>query len=216
MSLTQEQIEKNYSLYKSYIQKYINRDGVENLLQWLDESDAKVAPSSTKYHSSFDGGNIFHSLNVFKRLIKLNKAEYPQKEEIDETNNDRRLVSTSPYSNETLTVVALFHDLAKVNFYKKSYKNVLNDDTGIWEKQPYYSFNEDSLFYSNHSANSIYLVKQFIYLTYEEEIAILYHMAGMDSLERSECSRAAEAFKKNGLALMLHIADMQATYIDEK
>lgn len=58
-------VEKNYAKFRKYIQNYIKREGVEEFLEWLDTSDMKIAPASTKYHMSCEGGLCAHSLNVF-------------------------------------------------------------------------------------------------------------------------------------------------------
>ena len=49
---------------------------------------------------------------------------------------------------ESFAVCALLHDLCKAQFYKVSTRNVKNDETGQWEKQPYYSV-EDSFPYGH-------------------------------------------------------------------
>ena len=42
----------------------IDRKGTADLLEWLEQSDFFVAPASTKYHGSYEGGLLEHSLNV--------------------------------------------------------------------------------------------------------------------------------------------------------
>ena len=195
-------IEKNYERYKSYITKFIERPGVDKFLSWLDKSDAKIAPASTKYHLSEEGGLIQHSLNVFHKLIALTKMEY---------DND------CPYSKETLAIVALLHDISKINFYKVDYRNVKNEE-GVWEKVPYYTVRDENerLIYGSHSENSVYMVKKFFDLTYEEELAILYHMGGMDTTEdKITPKNVISAFKKSELSLLLYTADMFATCVME-
>lgn len=194
-------IEKNYAKFLKYIKTYITRDGVDSLIEFIESSDAKEAPSSTKYHMSCKGGNIQHSLNVFHRLISLLKAEY---------GDDLK------YSKETIAIVALLHDISKFNFYKFDYKNVKNAN-GEWEKVPFITVRDedDMFFFSDHSANSLKIIEQFIDLNTEEELAILYHMGGLDTIDRNVSSRAMIAYKKTDLAMYLHIADLIATCKDE-
>lgn len=45
----------------------IKREGIEKLIKWLTSSDFFAAPSSTKYHGSYEGGLCEHSLNVYDR-----------------------------------------------------------------------------------------------------------------------------------------------------
>ena len=40
------------------------RAGVEDMLKWLDTTDFYSAPASTRYHGSYPGGLVQHTLNV--------------------------------------------------------------------------------------------------------------------------------------------------------
>lgn len=70
------------------------------------------------------------------------------------------------YSEESVAVVALLHDLCKVGCYKKSFRNVKNDATGQWERVPTFTF-DDPLPYG-HGEKSVYIANGFIRLTREE------------------------------------------------
>ena len=52
-------------------QEHIHRRGADQLLAWLqsDASDFFTAPSSTRYHGSYEGGLVEHSLNVYHCLV---------------------------------------------------------------------------------------------------------------------------------------------------
>ena len=78
------------------------------------------------------------------------------------------------YSEESVAVVALLHDLCKVGCYKKSFRNVKNDATGQWERVPTFTF-DDPLPYG-HGEKSVYIANGFIRLTREEAMAIRWHM----------------------------------------
>ena len=43
--------------------KKINREGMDDLIKWLESSDFFVAPASTRFHGSYAGGLCEHSLN---------------------------------------------------------------------------------------------------------------------------------------------------------
>ena len=187
-------IEKNYANFIRYIKSYITRDGVDDLIKWLDESDAKVAPASTKYHLSCEGGLIQHSINVFMNMINQMNVRYGD---------------NCPYSKEQIAIVSLLHDISKVNFYKKIYRNVQNQETGVWEKVPSYCVKDESerLLFASHEENSLYIVSKFLKLGYEEELAIRYHMGNKDSVDSFAQSTTFNAYKVSDLALLLHIAD---------
>ena len=112
-------VNKNFELYLAYIEKFIERKGVDKFIGWLKTTDIAVAPASTKYHLSEEGGLIRHSINVMRRLIKLVQMEYGD-------------IDKSPYTKETIAFVALFHDISKVNFYEKFEKSV--KVKGTWEQ----------------------------------------------------------------------------------
>lgn len=198
-------IEKNFERYINLIKTKITRDskGVEQLVAYLKSKDTAKAPASTRYHLSVAGGLVAHSLNVYDRLNRLIAMEFPD--------------NTCPYSEETIAIVALLHDISKVNFYEVQERNA-KDASGNWIKVPFYQVkDEDSrLIFGSHSMNSYYMVNTFIPLSYEESLAILYHMGGLDTTEDSLTAKnLSEAYKKSRLAMLLHFADMLSTFADE-
>lgn len=202
VKLTEEQLDSNYNKFLELLKTNIKREGIERLIKWLENKDTKTAPASTKYHCSYEGGLIVHSLNVYNRLKKLIELEYGDK---------------SPYSEETITLVALLHDISKIDFYEVQLRNV--KENGAWVQKPFYAVKEekDRLIFGSHSMNSFYMASKFFKLNYEEELAILHHMGGMDSTEDSlVIKNIAEAYKKSTLALLIQQADMAATFIDER
>ena len=211
-------IEANYRKFKKYLNAYIQRDGLEQFIKWLDTTDFKTAPASTRYHLSEEGGLCQHSLNVFIRLIKVLSNEYPQKLVGNNEDGTEIWAETCPYSKETIALVALLHDIGKANFYKVQTKNVKNEETGEWEKVPFFSVRDerDRLIYGKHEDNGIYMLRQFFALTYEEELAIKYHMGDTNSDEPFASTMTYGAYKISPLALFLHLSDMMAICIDEK
>ena len=122
----------------------ITRPGADALLNFLEhKSDFFVAPASARYHLACEGGLCEHSLNVYHCLV-----DYLQRERVQE-------LYGLEYSEETVAVVALLHDLCKIGCYKKGFRNVKNDTTGQWEKVPTYTF-EDPLPYG-HGEKSVYI-----------------------------------------------------------
>ena len=105
----------------------ITRDGADKLLDFLEnKSDFFTAPASTRYHNAFEGGLLRHSLNVYHCL-----CAYLERERVKQEYH----LAASP---ETVAIVALLHDVCKVNFYRVGWRNVKNEQTGQWEKQPRY------------------------------------------------------------------------------
>ncbi len=193
MTMTAEQ------RYKSIFNEYIKREGAQKLLDWLSRTDFFTAPASAKFHNAFEGGLVLHSLNVFDRLLREVKEEY------GENFNEK-------YSMETITVCALLHDICKVNFYKKEIRNV--KENGEWVPKTIYTV-EDELPYG-HGEKSVYIVSGFIKLTRSEAMAINWHMGGFDTRVKGGDYSLSAAFYSYPLALLLHIADNKAAYLDEE
>ena len=50
------------------------REGIEKLIDFLEKTDFFTAPASTRFHSSYEGGLLQHSLNVYDCLAGLGTA----------------------------------------------------------------------------------------------------------------------------------------------
>lgn len=213
--LTDEQIEKNYKEFIDLLTTNVKREGINNLVAWLNAKDTKVAPATAKHYGAYKGGLIEHVLHTYKRLKKLLNVEYPTFV-ADESGEMEQIESNCPYSDETIAIVGLLLDISKVGYYEIAERNV-KDENGNWTKVPYYQAKDIStrLFFGSHSMNSVYMVSKFIKLTYDEELALLYHMGGFDASDDTiSVKNISTAFAKVPLALLLHQADAQATFLD--
>lgn len=191
-------LEQNQEKFIQIFNENIKRDGAESLLDWLINSDFFTAPASSKFHSAYEGGLCEHSLKVFDRFIRLLKMEYGDN-------------FVQHISMESVAIIALLHDVCKVDFYKTDYRNVKVD--GQWIQVPYYTV-EDKLPYG-HGEKSVYIVGSFIKLSREEAMAINWHAGGFDERVRGGSYAMAEAYYKFPNAMIFHTADMMATYLDE-
>lgn len=182
--------------------EYIKRPGADKLLDFLiNKSDFFTAPSSTRYHGAFEGGLVQHSLNVYHCL-----RNYLERSRVKE-------LYGMEYSDETIAIVSLLHDLCKVNFYTVDYRNAKNAD-GVWEKVPYYTIN-DTMPYG-HGEKSVYIISGYLYgegrLSREEAFAIRYHMGFSGNEDKNSIGKALEMYP---LAFALSVADMEASYFLE-
>ena len=177
--------------------KYIKREGADKLLDYLISSDFFTAPASAKFHSSYEGGLCDHSLNVYDCLKSY--LEAPRTKEIIETE----------YSDESIAIVSLLHDLCKVGIYKKGFRNV-KDEKGAWQRVDTFEY-DDQLPYG-HGEKSVYIISGFMRLTREEAFAIRYHMGYSSTEDPRNVSKAFEMFP---LAFALSTADSEATYFVE-
>lgn len=199
MSGKSADINANKERFKRIFAEKVTRKGADRLLEWLESegSDFYAAPASTRYHGAYEGGLCEHSLNVYDCLLN-----YVQRERVKD-------VYGMEYSEETIAVVALLHDLCKVNLYRVSYRNAKNE-RGEWEKVPYYEFHEELPY--GHGEKSVYIISGFMRLTREEAMAIRWHMGFSGEENTNTIGNALERFP---LALAAHIADMEATFLLE-
>jgi hypothetical protein len=191
------------SMKDKFIKAYtenITRPGADKLLAWIESSDFFAAPASTRFHLSSPGGLLEHSLHVFERM----KAICANEATITPGFNEP--------SMETIAVCGLLHDICKANFYAVEMRNRKNDQ-GRWEQYPFFVV-DDKLPYG-HGEKSVYIISGFMRLSREEAMAIRWHMGFADNDFRGGGYSVGNAFEKFPLAVLLHIADLQATYLDE-
>ncbi len=177
----------------------IEREGSERLLEWLEKSDFFTCPASTRRHSAYKGGLCQHSINVYKRFVKILEGEYGSQ-------------WNKKVSPESVAIMGLLHDVCKVGTYVEDQKNVKVD--GRWEQKPYYRV-EDNLPYG-HGEKSVYILSAFIKLTREEALAINWHMGEYDARVQNGSNLLSDVFYKYPICFLLHLADLSATYLDEK
>ncbi|MFR2534620.1 MAG: HD domain-containing protein [Clostridia bacterium] len=160
------------------------REGMDQLIAFLKNSDFFEAPASTRFHGAFQGGLLAHSMKVYEIL----KTKVPDA--------------------DSVRIIALLHDICKANFYKVDYRNAKND-LGVWEKVPYYTVDDTIPF--GHGEKSVMMLSEFIKLTNEEKYAIRWHMGFTEPKELY--TTIGLAYKKYPLALLTHEADLEASYL---
>lgn len=191
----------NVKRFKKIVTENIERDGIENLMEWLEhETDFFTAPASTRYHGSYEGGLFEHSLNVYDRLVwEMENTVGAGWQEI--------------YSPESIAIIALFHDLCKIDRYVITEK-WRKDENGDWEAYEAYEYNKEKA-EMGHGAQSVFYLQKFIQLTELEAQAIFWHMGAYDLSPYASLAACSETFKWNPLAFLTHRADMAATYVTE-
>ena len=190
---------QNKERFLNLLNENVKREGVDKLISWLEKTDFFDAPASAKFHSAFEGGLCYHSLNVYDRYLKNIQMEY------GENWQDK-------ISLESITIIALLHDLCKVDFYKTDFRNVKVD--GVWQQQPYFTI-EDNLPYG-HGEKSVYIISGFMKLTREEAMAINWHMGAFDDRVKGGSYALSNVYYMYPTAFLLNLSDMQATYLDEE
>ncbi len=180
--------------YIAAFEQDIHREGAAELLAWMQGTDFFTAPASTRFHGACEAGLVMHSLNVYDVL----KARF----------------GSEGQNPESLAICGLLHDLCKANFYKPGFRNVKDDETGVWNKVPSYSV-QDAFPYG-HGEKSVFLIERFLRLKPAEAVAIRWHMGGFDDAVRGGSYAISDAWRNYPLGAMLHIADLEATYLLER
>lgn len=218
--LTEEKIIENKNRFLNLVNS-ITREGVnkERLIAQLTQSDFFDAPASAIYHNAFRGGLCDHCLNVYDTLVSMCEAIYP--DTYDEMGNV--IAKNVPYSEDTLKIVALFHDFDKMNKYERTVQNkkiysesgTKYDEMGKydWVSVPGYKRKEakDTFILGTHGENSVYMTETFIPLSAEEHAAILNHHSVYDNNKLDTTA----IYSRYHLACLLHVADLTSTMVLE-
>lgn len=204
-----ETLRLNHDRYVETCRTHIHRQGLDDILERLEQNGFFEAPSSASYHLNEPGGLCLHSLNVFDTAVTIYKhiAE------------PAILSGTSPFTSEvsmeSLAICTLFHDLCKVDMYHPSTK---------WKKSPegrwvsYEGYDIHDNFPLGHGEKSVLLLYRYLHLTPNEMLAIRWHMGMFDMGENGTPQRFAyyEAMTKSPLVAIVHSADMLASNLLEK
>lgn len=171
-----------------------NREGMDGLIEYMEDCGFFEAPCSGSYHLACKFGLVHHTRHVMELAEKLGVS----------------LLGGAEYNKiqNSVIIAAALHDLGKMGqFEKPNYvPNVLKD--GKASKAKPFTTNPD-LLYVDHEIRSVAIASMFIDLTEEEQFAILYHNGMYGSLKYSLQG------KETPLYMLIHWADMWATKVIE-
>ena len=187
--------------FLAIVRNDIHREGIDKLVKYLEESDFFEAPASTRYHGSYAGGLVQHCIDVYNALH----------DELAFIYGDNYLAM---YSEESIAIVSLFHDLCKIGRYVAGTKREKDPVTNQWYDKPGFFYNKEA-FEMGHGAASVYTVQKFIQLEDFEAQAIFWHMGAYDISNYMNLDGLGSAYEKNTLSFALHRADMMATYVTD-
>lgn len=210
--LTDAQIEQNRIEFLKLVAEIdIPGADTQGLVEYLDSSDFFTAPASTQYHCGYKGGLCEHSMNVYHNLVKL---------------IDSKAGLIPKYDNNSLLIVALFHDISKTNFYemyvmnKKKYfdQGTKHDNMGKfdWIAEEAYKVKEpeNRFVTSTHEVNSFLILSRYIPMTEEEIAAVINHMGPKTEGEMKY--ESTNVYNRYPLASLLYMADFMSTFVDER
>ena len=204
--LKQEQILEVKNSYINKIREIKRPDcDIEGFIAYLESTDFFSAPASTQYHCSFPGGLCLHSLNVYETLKDLTK----------DTN----------YTEDTIILVGLLHDLDKILKYEKTSRNekVYCDDGDKvdslgkfkWKTTETYKVKDaqNKVNLGNKGFATYMIASMFFSLSQEETYALMYQYSAVSNEQLTDLSTI---LAKYNLCVYLHSADIISTYCLEK
>jgi len=214
------------------------RNGIDQLLKFLEEINFYEKPASINHHLNKTGGLLEHTVNVKNEYLKLNEE------------------SGAGIPWENIIIQASLHDLEKCFAYttemqhtitdgqNKFLKSLANRNTNLYNKHEINKYVENKNFiiskeyaseligwfkegedtappkakdtwnYNqnnlpvNHSMRSIIEASKFIDLEERDTLAILYHMGPYSNLDEKKRGKAIELYYD---VKLLHLADLTAT-----
>ena len=178
------------------------REGIEQTITSLRESDFYTAPASTKYHNNSLGGLLMHSLLVYAVAVEIYEGiKHVSPMSLDNT------------KEESLILSALLHDVCKIGVYEKESKWV-RDGNGEWVSQEVYVF-KDMFPYGHGEKSVLYLTSWGLKMLPSEMLAIRWHMGYWGGLDRTSEMNIRDAINACPLVSIIANADTTSALIIE-
>ncbi|MBQ5551363.1 MAG: HD family phosphohydrolase [Bacteroidales bacterium] len=160
----------DHNLKKEFITllKSTERDGVDDVIEELQELGFFDAPASSSFHLNYDGGLVEHSLNVCRvalgireQMIAMNKnmAEY--------------------LPEDSVIIASLLHDVCKADIYKKVTKKK-KDKFGMIQTKQGFKLDYTNFPLGHGEKSVIVLLRAGLAMSDYEIMAIRWHMAAWD------------------------------------
>lgn len=184
--------------------KSIPREGVDELIEYLNSSDFFEAPASLKLHHAYEGGLCRYSLARYGFLTKL--------------------IEVSGYncSEDSILITGLLASLNKANYFEPTFINKKvycadgdkRDERGKfrWESEAGYKIKEpeDRFIFGTSGQNAERLITNYVPLRDTESAAIV----NLGVTYENPTFNYAAVYKKYPLAALLALADQLAIYFD--
>ena len=179
-----------------------NRNGINELVKWLESTDFFTAPASTKFHGNYQGGLVEHSIHVVEFGLTIFNWILKYKPEYE-------------YMKESVIFCGLFHDVCKISQYIKEEKWT-KDNNNKWVK--YMGYSVDDKFPFPHGPKSVYYISKFIELTTPEILAIRWHMGSTEAGTQIDglTKYAYQAAFEDPLVKIIAASDQLSTLLGDK
>jgi len=167
MQTNKEVIAANKGKFIELLQS-TGRKGVDKVITVLEETGFFEAPASTRFHLSYEGGLLEHSLGVCRIALMVRKQVLLVRPELE-----------SQLSTESVIMTTLLHDVWKAEIYKRAIKRRKNEQ-GFWEDYEGYDVDYSNFPVGHGEKSVIVLLQAGLELTKEEILAIRWHMSAWD------------------------------------
>jgi len=172
-------------LHITHLLEQTEREGIDDYIRYIKNSDFFEAPASTKYHRNYPGGLAEHCLNLLEPL-KLSNF---------------RLKESMQLLEDSLIIIALCHDICKEGLYVGNYGN--------------YHTVKGHPAHTKHSTLSIKRIEKYMELTRTEKDIIVYHMGLFSCYEYGmeyTPEDLMRATKRHPLVQIFAALDMEETH----
>ncbi len=144
------------------------REGMETVIEKLEELGFFKAPASTKFHLNYEGGLLEHSMNVCDIALDLRELMLRKKDDLHDA-----------LPKESVIIAALLHDVCKADVYKPAIKRQKKEH-GVWCDVWGYDVDYSNFPLGHGEKSVIWLLQNGLKLTADEIMAIRWHMTAWD------------------------------------
>lgn len=201
----EQNIKKNKEEFIQLL-KSTKREGIDNLIEDLEQLGFFEAPASAGHHLNVAGGLVEHSLNTYKAAMAVWEGMKKLEPSLE-----------SSVKHDSIILTSLLHDLCKADIYVRTVKK-RKTPLGTWEDAEGYKVTYKS-FPMGHGEKSLVLALcSGLELSDDEMLAIRWHMGAwginMNSVEEVKSYDAARLLYP--LVTIIQTADGLAASILER
>ena len=182
-----------------------DRQGIDEVMEWLQGSGFFMAPASTNFHGNYEGGLADHSLNVYTAAMRLRSTALSLNPALE-----------ADLPEDSVAIATLLHDICKADVYKEVKKKRQNS-FGRWEEYDGYTVDYSHFPLGHGEKSVIVLLRLGLDLTDAEIAAIRWHMTAWDLpfQSREALGNINAAKDKYPLCALVQLADGFASSLME-
>ncbi|MCD8386695.1 MAG: HD family phosphohydrolase [Bacteroidales bacterium] len=182
------------------------RDGIDEVIEYLESVGFFKAPASASHHLAVEGGLVEHSVNTCRAALAI-------WESMSQFDTSLQFV----VKRDNVIIAALLHDVCKSDSYEKSMRRRKND-LGQDEMVPGFKVVNSALPIGHGEKSLVMLLyNTSLDLTNPEMLAIRWHMGPWGlNFNSGEETRLYDAANDNPLVPIIYAADLLASRIIER